>query len=63
MKLDWNLLDFVSAEAKDSSRLCKTFDMRTTITDKSQRMLNAIELGTEHPIHRYRNSSESCIVL
>lgn len=23
MKLDWNLLDFVSAEAKDSSRLCK----------------------------------------
>ncbi len=26
-------------------------------------MLNAIEPGTELPIHRHRNSSESCIIL
>lgn len=63
MKLDRTLLDLVSAEAKDSPRLRKAFDMRTSIADNSQRMLNAIEPGTNLPIHRHRNSSESCIVI
>ena len=63
MKLDKVLLDSVSAEAKASSRLRMARDMRTTPADKSQRMLNAIEPGTELPIHRHRNSSESCIIL
>lgn len=63
MKLDRNLLDSVSTEAKDSQRLRKAFDMRTTTVDNSQRMLNAIEPGTDLPIHRHRNSSESCIVI
>ena len=31
------------------------------MVDKSQRMLNAIEPGTEMPIHRHRNSSETCV--
>lgn len=63
MKLDKALLDSVSAEAKDSPRLRMARDMRTTSADQSQRMLNAIEPGTELPIHRHRNSSETCIVL
>ena len=46
-----------------SSRLRMNRDMRTTTADNSQRMLNAIEPGSELPIHRHRHSSESCIIL
>lgn len=63
MELDKALLDSVSIEAKASPRLRMAYDLRTTSADGSQRMLNAIELGTELPIHRHRNTSESCIIL
>ena len=63
MKLDKALFDSVSVEAKHSSRLRMSCDMRTTVNDQSQRMLNAIEPGTELPIHRHTNSTETCIVL
>lgn len=38
-------------------------DLRNSPDDCSQRMLNAIEPGTELPIHRHRDTSETCIVL
>ena len=63
MKLDKALFDSVSAEAVKSPRLRMARDMRTTPQDNSQRMLNAIEPGTELPIHRHRTSTETCIVL
>lgn len=63
MKVDKALFDSVSAEARQSPRLRIARDMRTTSADQSQRMLNAIEPGTELPIHRHRNSTETCIVL
>lgn len=63
MNLDKALFDSISSEAKASPRLRMAHDMRTTTDDNSQRMLNAIEPGTELPIHRHRNSSESCIIL
>ncbi len=63
MRLDNTLLDSVSELAKKSLRQRTAFDLRTSASENSQRMLNAIEPGTELPIHRHRNSSESCIVL
>lgn len=63
MKLDNALFNSVSSEAKTSLRLRMACDMRTTPADNSQRMLNAIEPGTELPIHRHRSSSEICIIL
>jgi len=63
MKLDKALFDSVSEEAKHSPRLRMNLDMRTTANDQSQRMLNAIEPGTKLPVHRHRNSTETCIVL
>lgn len=63
MKLDKILLDSVSEEAKQSPRLRMNRDMRTTVNDRSQRMLNAIEPGTVLPIHRHCKSTETCIVL
>lgn len=36
-------------------------DLRNSPADRSQRMLNAIEPGTEMPIHRHRGSSETAV--
>ena len=63
MKIDKSLLDTLSAEAVQSPRLRMNRDMRNSAEDTSQRMLNAIEPETELPIHRHRNSSESCFVI
>lgn len=61
--LDEKLLDALSEQARKSPRLRMNHDMRTTANDQSQRMLNAIEPGTELPIHRHKNTSETCIVV
>jgi len=37
--------------------------MRNSADDQSQRMLNALEPGTEMPIHRHKESSETCICI
>ena len=63
MTIDKELLDELSEAAKRSPRQRMNFDMRNSEEDNSQRMLNAIEPGTELPVHRHRNTSETCIVL
>ena len=63
MTIDNKLLDVLSEEARKSPRLRMNYDMRNSAEDKSQRMLNAIEPGTELPIHRHRNTSETCFVI
>lgn len=63
MTLDSKLFNELSEEARKSTRLRMNRDMRTSAADQSQRMLNAIEPGTELPVHRHRNTSETCIVL
>ena len=37
--------------------------MRTSAEDGSQRMLNALEPGTELPIHRHRKTTETVVIL
>lgn len=63
MKISQALLDKLTAEAKASPRLRMNYDLRNSEDDQSQRMLNAIEPGSEVPIHRHRNSSETVICL
>ena len=63
MLIDDRLLDELMKEAAESSRLRMNRDMRNSAEDKSQRMLNALEVGTILPIHRHRNSSETQILL
>ena len=50
-------------KAKESERLRQNFDLRTTAEDGSQRMLNALEVGTKVPIHRHTKSSETVVCL
>lgn len=46
-----------------SSRLRMNLDLRNSLEDGSQRMLNAIEPGSPMPIHRHRKSSETVACL
>ena len=63
MKIDNQLLDTLSAQAKANPRLRQSYDLRTTPEDQSQRILNAVEPGTILPNHRHRGSTETIIVL
>ena len=61
--IDLTLLDKVSSEAKESPRLRMNMDLRNSANDQSQRMLNAIEPGSELPIHRHQKTSETVVCL
>ena len=63
MKITQAVLDNLTEQAKVSPRLRMNLDLRNSEVDKSQRMLNAIEPGSEVPIHRHRNSSETVVCL
>ena len=63
MKIDQQLLDELTEQAKASPRRRMNYDLRNSDKDQSQRMLNALEPGTMLPIHRHRNSSEVVVVL
>lgn len=63
MTLHKDLLDSLTEKARRSPRLRMNYDLRNSEEDMSQRMLNAIEPGSELPIHRHRKTSETCIVI
>ena len=63
MRITQELLDDLTAKAKASPRLRMNMDLRNSPKDQSQRMLNAIEPGSEVPIHRHRHSSETVVCL
>ena len=63
MTIDQKLMDDLSVQAKANPRLRQAFDLRTTSEDTSQRILNALEPGTELPIHCHRHSAETMIVI
>ena len=49
------LLDEVSSEAQESSRLRMNYNFHDTLDAPVQRMLNALEPGTYLPPHRHAN--------
>ena len=59
MIIDKIFLDKLTEEAKDNPRLRMFYDLRNSSEDHSQRMLNAIEPGTDIAIHRHLDSSET----
>ena len=63
MRIDNDLLGALIAKAKESERLRMNLDLRTSADDSSQRMLNALEIGTELPIHRHRFSTETVVMV
>ena len=58
-----SLLNGVSAQAKASPRLRMNYNFHQSLEDKCHRMLNAVEPGTDIPIHRHPTKDESFVVL
>ena len=63
MVIDNALLDEVSFKAKESPRLRMNYNFHQSLEDKCHRMLNAVEPGTEVPIHRHPTKDESFVIL
>ncbi len=63
MIIDKTLLDRVSEQAKSSPRLRMNYNFHQSLEDKCHRMLNAVEPGTEVPVHRHPTKDESFVVL
>ena len=62
-KISQAILDDLTAKAKASPRLRMNLDLRNSAEDQSQRVLNAIEPGSELPIHRHKHTSETVVCL
>jgi len=63
MIIDKNILVELSAKAIANPRLRCNLDLRNSADDQSQRMLNAIEPGSQLPIHRHQKTSETMVCL
>ena len=63
MIIDKALLDKVSEQAKDSPRLRKNFNFHQSLDEKCHRFLNAVEPGTEVPIHKHPTKDETFVIL
>lgn len=63
MIINNRILDELTAKAKENSRLRCNLDLRNSEEEKSQRMLNALEPGTDMPIHKHKDTSETCVCI
>lgn len=63
IQFDKELLGSLFEKAVENPRKRMNMDMRTSSADTSQRMLNVLLPGTEVPIHRHEETSESVICL
>jgi len=63
MVLSKELFDKIAAEAAQSPRLRKSFDLRDSEDEDSQRMLNVLLPGTKTVIHRHMDTSETVLCI
>lgn len=64
MKLiDESLLNEVTGQAKESLRLRMNYNFHDSLEAKAQRLLNALEPGTQLPIHRHPHTAETYLLL
>ena len=61
--IDKQLLDDVSVKAKDSPRLRMNYNFHQSLDEKCHRFLNAVEPGTEVPIHKHPTKDETFVIL
>ena len=63
IEMNKDFLNQLLEQAKVNPRLRQNLDLRTSSSDTSQRMLNALLPGTVVPIHRHENTTETVICL
>ena len=61
--IDEDLLNKVSEQAKTSLRLRMNHNFHQSLEDKCHRFLNAVEPGTEVPIHKHPTKDETFVIL
>ena len=57
------LLDETTRRAKESPRLRMNYNLHDSLDAKAQKLLNALEPGTELPVHRHQLTSETYVLL
>ena len=62
-RIDTNLLNGVTAQAKESPRLRMNYHFHASLEAKAQRLLNALEPGTVLPVHRHPHTAETYLLL
>ena len=63
MIIDTEFLDKVSERAKASPRLRMNYNFHQSLDELCHRFLNAVELGTEMPIHKHPTKDETFVIL
>jgi len=61
--IDEQLLKEVSSQAKGSPRLRMNYNLHQSLDEKCHRFLNAVEPGTEVPIHKHPTKDETFVIL
>ena len=62
-RIDTNLLNGVTAQAKESPRVCLNYIFHGFFEELAQRLLFALVLGTVLPVHRHPHTSETYLLL
>ena len=62
-KINKELLDSVSEKAKVAPRLRMNYNFHQSLDEKCHRFLNAVEPGTEVPIHKHPTKDETFVIL
>ena len=63
MIIDTELLDKVAEQAKASPRLRMNYNFHQSLDELCHRFLNAVEPGTEVPIHKHPTKDETFVIL
>jgi len=63
MVIDIDLLNRLQNDAKQSERKRTAFCFHDSTDSNAQRLLNALEPGTDVPIHRHPNKAETYIIV
>ncbi len=63
MIIDTEFLDKVSERAKASPRLRMNYNFHQSLDELCHRFLNAVEPGTEVPIHKHPTKDETFVIL
>lgn len=61
--IDEQLIGEVVAQAKKSPRLRMNYNFHQSLNDKCHRFLNALEIGTQIPVHHHVTKDETFIIL
>ena len=61
--IDEQLLNEVGAQAKESPRLRMNYNFHQSLDELCHRFLNAVEPGTEVPIHKHPTKDETFVIL